>query len=243
LFRTLVPILLIVIAWSSYWFWSAQRNLENTYKNLESSVNSATKINYGTVSQVGFPNRFDVTINDISIDSPTGQQIINLPFIQIMRLTYNSSHQIIILPNSLSIYNFNFNWENARASIVKETVEDRIILEAENLIIKGENGFRFHAKKLQISLLHKKLSDFKSQIILDLSGIKDEKKRTKSKLHMEANLNLEGSPKLNLTNFVNSIIQPNTWTKINQKKQQTVESFFIGNQEFLFSRPAYLLFK
>jgi hypothetical protein len=232
-----------VIAWSSYWFWSAQDNLENIYKNLESSGNSATIINYGTVSQVGFPNRFDVTINDISIDGPTGKQIINLPFIQIMRLTYNGSHQIIILPNSLSIYNFNFNWENAKASIVNETVEDRIILEAENLIIKGENGFRFHAEKLQISLLHKKLSDFKPQIILDLSGIKDEKKRTKSKLHIEANLNLEGSPKLNLTNFVNSIIEPNTWTKIDQKNHQTVESFFIGNQEFLFSRPTYLLFK
>ena len=232
-----------MIAWSSYWFWSAQDNLENIYKNLESSGNSSTIINYGTVSQVGFPNRFDVTINDISIDGPTGKQIINLPFIQIMRLTYNSRHQIIILPNSLSIYNFNFNWENAKASIVKETVEDRIILEAENLIIKGENGFRFHAEKLQISLLHKKLSDFKPQIILDLSGIKDEKKRTKSKLHIEANLNLEGSPKLNLTNFVNSIIQRNTWTKIDQKNHQTGERFFIGNQEFLFSRPAYLLFK
>ena len=179
MFRTLLPILLIVIVWSSYWFWSAQDNLENIYKNLESSGNSATIINYGTVSQVGFPNRFDVTINDISIDGPTGKRIINLPFIQIMRLTYNSRHQIIILPNSLSIYNFNFNWENAKASIVKENVEDRIILEAENLIIKGGNGFSFHAEKLQISLLHKKLSDFKPQIILDLSGIKDEKKQTK----------------------------------------------------------------
>lgn len=243
MFRTLLPILLIVIVWSSYWFWSAQDNLENIYKNLENSGNSATIINYGTVSQVGFPNRFDVTINDISIDGPTGKQIINLPFIQIMRLTYNSRHQIIILPNSLSIYNFNFNWENAKASIVKENVEDRIILEAENLIIKGGNGFSFHAEKLQISLLHKKLSDFKPQIILDLSGIKDEKKQTKSKLHIEANLNLEDSPKLHLTNFVNSIVQPNTWTKIDQKNHQPGESFFIGNQEFLFSRPAYSLFK
>ena len=243
MFRTLVPILLIVIVWSSYWFWSAQDNLENIYKNLENSGNSATIINYGTVSQVGFPNRFDVTINDISIDGPTGKRIINLPFIQIMRLTYNSRHQIIILPNSLSIYNFNFNWENAKASIVKENVEDRIILEAENLIIKGGNGFSFHAEKLQISLLHKKLSDFKPQIILDLSGIKDEKKQTKSKLHIEANLNLEGSPNLHLTNFVNSIIQPNTWNKIDQKNHQPGESFFIGNQEFLFSRPAYSLFK
>lgn len=243
MFRTLIPILLIVIAWSSYWFWSAQDNLENIYKNLENSGNSATIINYGTVSQVGFPNRFDVTINDISIDGPTGKRIINLPFIQIMRLTYNSRHQIIILPNSLSIYNFNFNWENAKVSIVKETVEDRIILEAENLIIKGGNGFSFHAEKLQISLLHKKLSDFKPQIILDLSGIKDEKKQTKSELHIEANLNLEGSTKLHLTNFVNSIVQPNTWTKIDQKNHQPGESFFIGNQEFLFSRPAYSLFK
>ena len=232
-----------MIVWSSYWFWSAQDNLENIYKNLESSGNSATIINYGTVIQVGFPNRYDVTVNDISIDGPTGKKIINLPFIQIMRLAYNNSHQIIILPNSLSIYNFDFNWENAKASIVTETFEDRIILEAENLIIKGGNGFSFHAEKLQISLLHKKLSDFKPQIILDLSGIKDEKKQTKSKLHIEANLNLEGSPKLNLNNFLNSIIQPNTWTKIDQKNHQTGESFFIGNQEFLFSRPAYSLFK
>ena len=146
MFRTLVPILLIVIGWSSYWFWSAQDNLQNIYKNLEISGNSATIINYGTVSQVGFPNRYDVTVNDISIDGPTGKKIINLPFIQIMRLTYNSGHQIIILPNSLSIYNFEFNWENAKASIVTETFEDRIILEAENLIIKGKKGISFSCR-------------------------------------------------------------------------------------------------
>ena len=243
MFRTLVPILLIVIGWSSYWFWNAQDNLQNIYKNLESSGNSAIIINYGTVSQVGFPNRYDVTVNDISIDGPTGKKIINLPFIQIMRLAYNNSHQIIILPNSLSIYNFDFNWENAKASIVTETSEDRIILEAENLIIKGKKGFRFHAEKLQVSLLNKKLIDLNPQIMLDFSGIKDEKNQTKSELHLQANLNLEGASKLNLTNFVNSIIQPNTWAKIDQKNYKTGESFFIGNQEFLFSRPAYSLFK
>jgi hypothetical protein len=79
--------------------------------------------------------------------------------------------------------------------------------------------------------------------MLDFSGIKDEKKQTKSELHLQANLNLEGASKLNLTNFVNSIIQPNTWAKIDQKIYKTGESFFIGNQEFLFSRPAYSLFK
>jgi hypothetical protein len=137
-----------------------------------------------------------------------------------MRLAYNNSHQIIILPNSLSIYNFDFNWENAKASIVTETFEDRVILEAENLIIKGQKGFRFHAEKLQVSLLHKKLIDLNPQIMLDFSGIKDEKNQTKSELHLQANLNLEGASKLNLTNFVNSIIQPNTWAKIDQKKLQ-----------------------
>ena len=65
--RALVPILLAAIAWSSYWFWGAQNNLESIHRVLERPAGGATEIQYGLVSQVGFPNRYDVTVNNLSI--------------------------------------------------------------------------------------------------------------------------------------------------------------------------------
>ena len=241
--RALVPILLVAIAWSTYWFWGAQNNLENIQRGLESPASGSTEIKYGLVSQVGFPNRYDVTVNNLSIENPIGQKIVTLPFIQVLRLIYNSNHKIIIFPNSLSIYNFNIKWENAKASIVKDTFEDRLILEAQNLIVNEGKRLSFKAKKLQISILYEKLGEIKPVIIINFAGIETENKQTKFKLHLKANLNLKVSPTLDLSNFVNTIIQPNTWVEFNEENYKTSESFLLGNQKFFLSSSSYELFK
>ena len=241
--RALVPILLAAIAWSSYWFWGAQNNLENIHRGLESPASGSNKIKYGVVNQVGFPNRYDVTVNNLSIENPIGKKIVRLPFIQVLRLIYNSKHKIIIFPISLSIYDFNIKWENAKASIVKDTLEDRLILEAQNLTVSEEKRLSFKAEKLQISILYKKLSTIKPVIMIHLSGIETENKQTKFKLHLKANLNLKVPPTLGLSNFVNTIIQPNTWVEFNEENYETSESFLLGNQKFLLSSSSYELFK
>jgi len=228
--------------WSSYWFWGAQNNLENIHRGLESPANGSTEIKYGLVNQVGFPNRYDVTVNNLSIEDPIGKKIVTLPFIQVLRLIYKSNHKIIIFPNSLSIYDFNIKWENAKASIVEDTLEDRLILEAQNLIVKEEKRLSFKAEKLQISILYEKLGEIKP-VIINFAGIETENKQTKFKLHLKANLNLKVSPTLDLSNFVNTIIQPNTWVEFNEENYKTSESFLLGNQKFLLSSSSYELFK
>ena len=240
--RALVPILLAAIVWSSYWFWGAQNNLENIHRGLESPANGSTEIKYGLVNQVGFPNRYDVTVNNLSIENPIGKKIVTLPFIQVLRLIYKSNHKIIIFPNSLSIYDFNIKWENAKASIVKDTLEDRLILEAQNLIVKEEKRLSFKAEKLQISILYEKLGEIKP-VIINFAGIETENKQTKFKLNLKANLNLKVSPTLDLSNFVNTIIQPNTWVEFNEENYKTSESFLLGNQRFFLSSSSYELFK
>ena len=240
--RALVPILLAAIVWSSYWFWGAQNNLENIHRGLESPANGSTEIKYGLVNQVGFPNRYDVTVNNLSIENPIGKKIVTLPFIQVLRLIYKSNHKIIIFPNSLSIYDFNIKWENAKASIVEDTLEDRLILEAQNLIVKEEKRLSFKAEKLQISILYEKLGEIKP-VIINFAGIETENKQTKFKLHLKANLNLKVSPTLDLSNFVNTIIQPNTWVEFNEENYKTSESFLLGNQKFFLSSSSYELFK
>ena len=240
--RALVPILLVAIAWSTYWFWGAQNNLENIQRGLESPASGSTEIKYGLVNQVGFPNRYDVTVNNLSIENPIGKKIVTLPFIQVLRLIYKSNHKIIIFPNSLSIYDFNIKWENAKASIVEDTLEDRLILEAQNLIVKEEKRLSFKAEKLQISILYEKLGEIKP-VIINFAGIETENKQTKFKLHLKANLNLKVSPTLDLSNFVNTIIQPNTWVEFNEENYKTSESFLLGNQKFFLSSSSYELFK
>ena len=241
--RALVPILLAAIAWSSYWFWGARNNLESIHRGLERPAGASTEIKYGLVSQVGFPNRYDVTVNNLSIENPIGEKIVTLPFIQVLRLIYKSNHKIIIFPNSLSIYNFNIKWENAKASIVEDTLEDRLILEAQNLLVNNGTQLSFKAEKLQISILYEKLGGNKPVIIINFAEIETENKQTKFKLRLKANLNLKVSPTIDLSNFVNAITQPNTWVEFNEEKYNTSESFFLGNQKFLLSSSSYELFK
>ncbi len=220
--------LLITISWSGYWFWGANDNLENIYTSLENPKSGSINIKYGSTSQVGFPNRYDVTVNNLSIENPNGKQIATFPFIQVIRLIYNKTHQIIIFPNELSIYNFNIKWENAKASIVKDTFEDRLIIEA---------------KKLQISLFYEKFVNAKPEIIVDFSGIETERQNIEFKLQLKTNLNFIDTPTLDVVNFLNSISQPKTWIELSKEDYKIDESFSIGNQEFRFSSPAYQLFK
>ena len=241
--RALVPILLAAIVWSSYWFWGAQNNLESITKVLEHPAGGSTEIKYGLVSQVGFPNRYDVTVNNLSIENPIGEKIVTLPFIQVLRLIYTSNHKIIIFPNSLSIYDFNIKWENAKASIVEDALEDRLILEAYNLIVSNEKRLGFRAKRLQVSILYDKFGKIKPAIFINFAGIETENKQTKFKLNLKANLNLKVSPTLDLSNFVNTIMVPNTWVEFSEENYKTNKSFFLGNQKFLLSNSSYELFK
>ena len=97
-------------------------------------------------------------MNNLSIENPNGKQIATFPFIQVIRLIYNKTHQIIIFPNELSIYNFNIKWENAKASIVKDTFEDRLIIEAENLMINDEKNFASRQKNSKYRFCMRNLS-------------------------------------------------------------------------------------
>ena len=241
--RALVPILLAAIAWSSYWFWGAQNNLKSIHRGLERPAGASTEIKYGLVSQVGFPNRYDVTVNNLSIENPIGEKIVTLPFIQVLRLIYKSNHKIIIFPNSLSIYDFNIKWENAKASIVEDTLEDRLILEAHNLIVSEGKRPNFKAETLQVSFLYEKFGKIKPAIIINFAGIEIKNKQTKFKLHLKANLNLKKPPTLDLANFVKSITQPNTWIEFNKENYKTSESFLLGNQKLLLSSSSFELFK
>ena len=184
-----------------------------------------------------------MTVNNLSIENPIGEKIVTLPFIQVLRLIYKSNHKIIIFPNSLSIYDFNIKWENAKASIVEDTLEDRIILEAHNLIVNEGKRLGFKAERLQVSILYEKFGTIKPAIIINFSGIETENKRTKFKLHLRANLNLKISPALDLSNFVKSITQPNTWIEFNEENYKTSESFLLGNQKLLLSSSSFELFK
>ena len=101
----------------------------------------------------------------------------------------------------------------------------------------------FKAEKLQVSILYEKLGTIKPAIIINFAGIETENKQTKFKLHLKANLNHKVSPTLDLSNFVNTIIQPNTWVEFNEENYKTSESFLLGNQKFLLSSFSYELFK
>lgn len=89
--------------WSSYWVvgsialqnvaesWFAQRSAAGVI-----ATNSALKVQ-------GFPNRFDLTVNDLHVADPVSGIIWDAPFAQLFSMTWKPWHLIAALPNSQTI--------------------------------------------------------------------------------------------------------------------------------------------
>ena len=57
---------------------------------------------YADIRQVGFPNRYDVTLNDLRI-AKNDLEIFETDVLQIMRLAYRQDHFVLAFSNDIKI--------------------------------------------------------------------------------------------------------------------------------------------
>ena len=172
---------LLAFVWSCYWFI-----VSNKYSNkvsLWSDIGSANVS--ANLSKIrGFPNRFDTTLTNLEIKQARSEPI-KIDRLDVMRLTYNSSHYIFAAKSIQNIFGNNFTFSKGLASAVSNgKVAPTISFQGEDIVID---------KKLILEELNLKISPTIDLSKLNFSFFA----KTANSKDDEINLSFQGQIKLN----------------------------------------------
>ena len=123
---------LLAFVWSCYWFI-----MSNKYSNKVSLWSDIGNANVSAnLSKIrGFPNRFDTTITDLEIKQANSEPI-KIDRLDVMRLSYDSSHYIFATKSIQNIFDNNFSFSKGLASAVGNgEVAPTISFQGEDVVI------------------------------------------------------------------------------------------------------------
>ena len=133
--RIIVITLTFAILWSIRWFWFAGPNQAVIENWVEGGADIAA---YSDIRQVGFPNRYDVTLNDLRI-AKNDFEIFETDVLQIMRLAYRQDHFVLAFSNNIKVVGQSIKTSQNRASTVKQENDvQRVVWEANDIAL--DNG-------------------------------------------------------------------------------------------------------
>ena len=133
--RIIVITLTFAVLWSIRWFWLAGPNQAVIENWVKGGAGIAT---YADIRQVGFPNRYDVTLNALRI-AKNDLEIFETDVLQIMRLAYRQDHFVLAFSNDIKIVGQTITTSQNRASIVKQENDvQRVVWEANDIAL--DNG-------------------------------------------------------------------------------------------------------
>ena len=123
---------LLAFVWSCYWFI-----MSNKYSDQVSSWSDigSTNVSANLNKIRGFPNRFDTTITDLEIKQASFEPI-KIDRLDVMRLSYDSSHYIFAAKSIQNIFENNFTFSKGLASAVgNRKVAPTISFQGEDVLI------------------------------------------------------------------------------------------------------------
>ena len=130
---------LLAFVWSCYWFIMSNKYSDKV--SLWSDIGSANVS--ASVSKIrGFPNRFDTTITDLEIKQASFKPI-KIDRLDVMRLSYDSSHYIFAAKSIQNIFENNFTFSKGLASAVSNgEVAPTFNFQGENVLINKKLIFQ-----------------------------------------------------------------------------------------------------
>jgi hypothetical protein len=195
--RIIVITLTFAALWSIRWFWFAGPN----QAMIENWIAGDTQIaQYSDSHQVGFPNRYDVTLQDFSL-AKNGSNLFESKVIQIMRLAYRQDHFVLAFSNDIKILGQNIKTSQNRASFVKqENSVHRIVWEATDITLP--NGLTI--KHGQLALVLPPM-DQEITLFLQVGEIMQNGMVVHENAKLQAKVNLQTAPdRSTLGNFIES---------------------------------------
>jgi hypothetical protein len=196
--RLIVITLIFSVIWSIRWFWFAGPNqalIENWVKG------GSVIATYSDIRQVGFPNRYDVTLNNLRI-ADGDFVIFETDVLQIMRLAYRQEHFVLAFSNEIKFVGHNVTTSQNRASVVKQENEvKRIVWEATDIAL--ENGVTI--KHGQVAIIIPPQGR-EITLYLQLSKIAENGMVVYEKTKLQVKVQLQSAPYTsNLADFVKSL--------------------------------------
>jgi hypothetical protein len=145
--RWLIAVVLVASAlWAGYWFVGA-RTVEGAARDWLATQNGPDRsLTYEALAVQGFPNRFDLTIDQPSVTDAARGYGWEAPFLQILSLSYKPWHVIAALPPTQRITlpgaSLTLEAQKLQASLVMQPDQrlplDRVVLIGEDLRLSGD---------------------------------------------------------------------------------------------------------
>ena len=196
--RIIVITLTFAVLWSIRWFWFAGPNQAMIENWVEGGADIAA---YSDIRQVGFPNRYDVTLNDLRI-ADKDFEIFETDVLQIMRLAYRQDHFVLAVSNNIKIVGQNIKTSQNRASIVRQENDvQRVVWEANDIAL--DNGATIKRGQLAIIVPP---NDREITLYLQLSEIAQNGMVMHENAKLQVKLQLQSVPDTStLAKFVTSL--------------------------------------
>lgn len=96
--RLLSVILVAACLWAGYWFIGSSALERGAKTWFTDRANDGWVAEYGALDTVGFPNRFDTTITDVTLADPATGVVWNAPFFQVFAFSYKPNEVIAVWP-------------------------------------------------------------------------------------------------------------------------------------------------
>ena len=194
--RMLSLLIFAVLIWSGYWFWGAQKNKTRMTDWIFEQHAEGWVMEYEALDQLGYPNRFDITLSNPKISTSEGAIMWQGAFLQDLRLSYSPNHAIIVFPpnHSFKLGENMYQVSNLlmRASVVTGASQDhRTILEATDFEIASER-FDIGFAQVQIAILQKADAH---KVHITLSGLKSNRQTTIQNITISADIEIPATPR------------------------------------------------
>lgn len=101
--RLIMIVVLAAFGWAGWWFFQAHTLRGQVETWFEERRQDGWVATYVDFSVGGFPNRLDMTFEDLSLANPDTNILWEAPFFQILSLSYKPDHRILIFPDLQTI--------------------------------------------------------------------------------------------------------------------------------------------
>ncbi len=150
----------VILSWSAYWVISAKSIKNELSESIQKFNSGDWSIEYSDAIVRGFPYRFDVTINNLTVKNKKNYLTWTLPYFQILSLSYSPKNLILVWPKEQELKTktktINLTSNKMLASIERTNIRSydisKFILEVEGAIVKSSQDLVIQSKSLILAI-------------------------------------------------------------------------------------------
>jgi hypothetical protein len=194
--RLIVAVLVVALAWMSFWFF-ASISLERGIRAYIEGPQEGVEVMAGDIGVTGFPNRLDTTLTDLVVTLPETQTQWRAPFAQLLALVYRPTELILAVAPTHAIttpfQSIAISNDRARASVALSASTDLALDRATLVIDDGRAlsslGWEASLAQTRLSIAETDISTYRlgaEGLDIELSVIPPELPGRFSRVHLDA---------------------------------------------------------